>query len=223
MYGPEDFATEFGVSRETLAALKHYDEALLAAQLNLISKNTVADRWERHFRDSAQLARFLPDSAIEIVDLGSGAGFPGLVLAAMGKESGWRVTLVESIQKKARFLRETAASMALSNVLVIPERIESITISPPDFITARALASLVKLLGYAHEIADKNTICLFPKGQDVVGELTEAAKYWHMDVEQVPSMTSTESSILICRNLKPKPDKRAAAKGFSKSGGSHKR
>ena len=223
MYGPEDFAAEFDVSRETMDAFQRYDEALLSAQLNLISKNTVPDRWERHFRDSAQLVKFLPSGRAEIIDLGSGAGFPGLVLAAMGKENGWRLSLVESIQKKARFLRETAEKMGLDNVSVIPERIESITISVPDFITARALASLVKLLGYADEIADKNTVCIFPKGQDVVGELTEAAKYWHMDVEQSPSMTSPESSILICRNLKPKQDMKSVSKNSGRGGGARKR
>jgi 16S rRNA (guanine527-N7)-methyltransferase len=223
MYGPAEFAAEFAVSRETMEALARYDEALLAAQLNLISRNTVAERWERHFRDSAQLLTILPEGRADIVDLGSGAGFPGLVLAAMGKEKGWRVTLVESIGKKARFLSETAAAMALDNVAVIPERIESITISPPDVITARALSSLVNLIGYAYEIADKNTVCIFPKGQDVVGELTEAAKYWHMDVEQSPSITNAQSTILVCRNLRPRAGSKPARGGSGKPGASRKR
>ena len=96
--------------------------------------------------------------------------------------------------------------MGLKNVTVIPQRVESITILPPDFITARALASLDKLCRYAHEIAGKNTICIFPKGQDVGSELTAAAKCWHMDVKKTPSMTNPESSILLISNLAPRKD-----------------
>lgn len=211
-YGPEDFAAEYGVSRETLDRLLAFDAVLLdwSSRHNLIARSTIADRWERHYRDSAQLFALVPAQAKTLVDLGSGAGFPGLVLAAMGAERGLKVSLVESIGKKAAFLTAAIEAMGLDNARVIPQRIESITISPPDAVTARALAQLDKLLVYAHEISNENTVLIFPKGQDVEDELTEAAKSWHMSLEKRPSVTSPGSAILVIRNLKPKGARRSS-------------
>lgn len=212
---PEEFAAAARVSRETLARLEKYDAVLMdwSARHNLVARSTLPDRWRRHFLDSAQLYPLIPAGARTLVDLGSGAGFPGLVLAAMGAESGLSATLIESTRKKAAFLRAAAGAMGLANVSVIPERIESIAISPPDVITARALASLAKLLAYAHEIAGENTVCLFLKGQDVEDELTEAAKSWQMDVVSHPSMTSAGSVILEVRNIAPRGARPGAFKG----------
>lgn len=203
---PEGFAAAANVSRETLDRLLAFDALLLerSAKMNLVARSTLEDRWRRHYLDSAQLFALLPAGAKSLVDLGSGAGFPGLVLAAMGAQSGLSVLLVESTKKKAAFLTEAAAAMGLSNVSVIPERIESITISPPDAITARALASLAKLLAYAHEIAGQKTRCLFLKGQDVEAELTEAAKSWHMEVKTHPSATSAGSGVLEIASFAPR-------------------
>ncbi|OFX01043.1 MAG: 16S rRNA (guanine(527)-N(7))-methyltransferase RsmG [Alphaproteobacteria bacterium RIFCSPHIGHO2_12_FULL_63_12] len=211
-YGPAEFAAEYDVSRETLRRLTAYDAVLLdwSARHNLIARSTIEDRWDRHYRDSAQLFALIPEKAATLVDLGSGAGFPGLVLAAMGAERGLKVSLVESVGKKAAFLAAAAEAMRLSNLEVIPQRIESITISPPDVVTARALAQIEKLLGYAHEIADEKTVLIFPKGQDVEAELTAAAKSWHISVEKRPSVTSPGSTILVIRNLRPKAAQRPA-------------
>jgi 16S rRNA (guanine527-N7)-methyltransferase len=205
-YGPDEFAAEYGVSRETLDRLKAYDELLLdwSSRHNLIARSTIEDRWARHYRDSAQLDALLPADAKSLVDLGSGAGFPGLVLAALGAPRGLQVALVESIGKKAAFLDEAIRATALGNVRVLPQRIESITIPPPDVATARAVAHLDKLLAYADEFADENTVLIFPKGQDVEGELTEAAKSWHMKVDRRPSVTSPGSTILVIRDFRPK-------------------
>lgn len=203
---PAAFAEASGVSRETLARLEAYDALLLerSAQHNLVARSTLDDRWRRHFLDSAQLFPLIPASATRLVDMGSGAGFPGLVLAAMGAERGLKVSLIESTGKKAAFLREAAKAMRLGNVSVIPQRIESTTFSvAPEVITARALASLAKLVGYAYGIAGKNTLCLFLKGQDVEGELTEAAKSWHMDVKRIASVTSPDSAVLAISRLRP--------------------
>ncbi|MEZ5921808.1 MAG: 16S rRNA (guanine(527)-N(7))-methyltransferase RsmG [Parvularculaceae bacterium] len=205
-YGSDEFAAEFGASREVMDRLAAYDAALLdwSSRMNLIARSTIEDRWARHYRDSAQLFELLPAGAKSLVDLGSGAGFPGLVLAAMGAEKGLKTTLIESTGKKAAFLRAAAEAMSITNLEVVPQRIESITISPPDVVTARALAQLGKLLSYAHEIASEKTVLIFPKGQDIAGELTDAAKYWHMSVEQKPSKTSPGSTILVIRNLRAK-------------------
>lgn len=202
----EEFAAAANVSRETLARLKAYDALLLdwAGRHNLVARSTLPDRWRRHFLDSAQLYPLIPAAAKSLVDLGSGAGFPGLVLAAMGAERGLRAALVESTGKKAAFLRAAIAAMGLDNVAVIPQRIESITISPPDVITARALARLDKLLRYAHGIAGKSTLCLFLKGQDVEDELTEAAKSWHMKIARTASFTNPGSTVLAISAVAPR-------------------
>ena len=205
-YGRDEFAREFAVSRETMARLDAFDAQLIDAsgRHNLIARSTIEQRWDRHFRDSAQLWRYFPPQARAFADIGSGAGFPGLVLAALGEERGISATLIESVGKKAAFLVEAANAMGLSNVRVIPDRIERFSGPAPDVITARALAPLVKLLGYAAGMASKNTLLIAPKGQDVEGELTEAAKYWHMELEREPSLTNPGSTILLVRQIRPK-------------------
>lgn len=211
-YTPEDFAREYDVSRETLRRLTAFDATLLdwSSRMNLIARSTIEDRWNRHYRDSAQLFAIVPEGARSLVDLGSGAGFPGLVLAAMGAERGLCVTLVESIGKKAAFLLAAIEAMGLSNARVLPQRIEGIAISPPDVVTARALAQLEKLLSYAAEFAGEKTVLVFPKGQDVEAELTGAAKSWHMEVEKRPSVTSLRSTILVIRHLRPRAPKQGS-------------
>ena len=202
---PQEFAAAAGVSRETLARLEKYDALLLdwSARMNLVARATLPDRWRRHFLDSAQLFPLIPAGATTLADLGSGAGFPGLVLAAMGEERGLHVTLVEATRKKAAFLSAAAEAMRLKNVSVIPERLESITISPPDVIVARAFARLEKLLAYAREIAGEKTVCFFLKGQDIEVELTETAKSWHIEATNYPSATSAGSTILAVRQFAP--------------------
>jgi 16S rRNA (guanine527-N7)-methyltransferase len=175
---------------------------------NLIARSTIDDRWDRHYFDSAQLADLLPRDIASLVDLGSGAGFPGLILAAMLMDQGVRVTLIESTGKKAAFLNAAASEMGLTNIAVIPERIESVKLpSPPDIVTARALARLDKVLAYGYGIAGKNTRYLLFKGQDVEGELTQAAKSWHMEVTRHPSRTSPDGTILEIGNLQRATDR----------------
>jgi len=173
-----------------------------AARHNLIARSTIEDRWRRHYLDSAQLAPLLPANAKTIADLGSGAGFPGLVLAAMLAEKDVCVTLIESTGKKAAFLNAAAEAMAVSNITVMPARIEQARPpSRPHIITARALARLPKLLAYAHEIGGETARSFLHKGQDVEGELTEATKSWHMEVIRHPSQTCEGAVILEIGNL----------------------
>jgi len=202
---PEEFAAAANVSRETLERLKAMDRVLIdwSSRHNLVARSTMDERWRRHYLDAAQIAPLLPKDAKTLVDLGSGAGFPGLVLAAMLAEKDVHVTLIESTGKKAAFLSEAGRAMGLQNLQVIPARIEAVKLpSPPDIITARALARLDKLLGYGHGIAGKNTKYFFAKGQDVEGELTQAAKSWHMEVIRHPSITSPDGTILEIGNLR---------------------
>lgn len=207
---PEDFAARANVSRETLERLQAFDALLLetAAHTNLIARSTIDDRWSRHYLDSAQLFPLLPAGARTLVDLGSGAGFPGLVLAALGADEkaghGLSVTLVESTGKKASFLEAASSAMGLSNVTVLPQRIEAVSVAPPDAITARALSATRKLCAYVHGIAGRNTTLLFPKGAKAEEELTAALKSWRMDVSRHPSLTDENATIFEIKNLVPR-------------------
>ncbi|MEM9496183.1 MAG: 16S rRNA (guanine(527)-N(7))-methyltransferase RsmG [Pseudomonadota bacterium] len=198
------------VSRETSERLAAYDATFLdwASRINLVARSTIEDRWRRHYLDSAQIAPLIltsvrrPESPRRIVDIGSGAGFPGLVIAALLAEKNVHVTLIESTGKKAAFLAAAAEAMGLENVQVIPARIESVRLSEtPDVITARALANLSKLLGYGAGLQGKNTKYVLLKGQDVGLELTEAAKSWQMEVVRHQSVTHPGGVILEIGNV----------------------
>jgi 16S rRNA (guanine527-N7)-methyltransferase len=203
-FGPEDFAARTGVSRETLARLKAYADLLLDwnARHNLVARSTLPDLWHRHFWDSAQLAPLIPENARTLADLGSGAGFPGLVLAAM--RPGLAVTCHESIAKKCVFLRTAAERMGLQ-VAIENARIEDLPRKTYDVVTARALAPLPLLLTYARPLTGPNSVCLFLKGQNLGSELTEAHKSWKMEASQVPSQTDPSGAILVVRKLVPAP------------------
>jgi 16S rRNA (guanine527-N7)-methyltransferase len=165
-FGPAEFAARTGVSRETLARLKAYADILADwnARHNLVAKSTLPDLWRRHFWDSAQLAPLIPDTARTLADLGSGAGFPGLVLTVMLPRLA--VTLHEATAKKCAFLRAAAERMGVP-VTIQNARLEDLPPHPFDVVTARALAPLPKLLGYAQNFVGPNSVCLFSKGQNV--------------------------------------------------------
>lgn len=192
---PDDFRTRTGASADVMARLIAY-AALLEkwqARINLVGPKTLPDLWQRHMLDSAQLYSHAPAGAHRWIDLGSGAGFPGLVLAAMGAPD---VTLVESDNRKAAFLREAARAMGIA-VAVEARRIETITLPPADVITARALAPLTQLLAFAARLRKEGTVCLFPKGLDVENELTEATKSWKIAYRLVPSITDAAARIVF--------------------------
>jgi 16S rRNA (guanine527-N7)-methyltransferase len=202
-FGPEAFARAAGVSHETLARLKAY-VGLLAdwnARHNLVSKNSLEDVWRRHVWDSAQLLRFVPDSANSLVDLGSGAGFPGLVLAVLLRERpGFKTVLYESIAKKCTFLIAAAERMQIA-VEVRNARMEEARPEPFDLVTARACAPLTRLLGYARPFQGPRTINLFLKGQNVEAELTEARTSWKLNAVRRESLTDPSGAILEIRDI----------------------
>lgn len=201
-FGPDDFAACAHISRETLAHLKLY-AGMLAEwnnRQNLVSRASLNEMWLRHFWDSAQLAEFVPARAKSLVDLGSGAGFPGLVLAELLRDRAIDVVLYESTQKKRNFLETVARRLNLT-VAVRAERIETATPEIFDVIVARALAPLDKLLAYAQRFWGPNTTGLFLKGQNMVPELTEAHKYWKMMLQKYPSRTSDTGVVLEIRKL----------------------
>ena len=202
-FGPEEFASKTGVSRETLARFKAYADLLADwnARHNLVAKSTLPDLWHRHFWDSAQLAPHIPVQARSLADLGSGAGFPGLVLALL--RPNLTVTLHEATTKKCAFLQAVADRVG-AKISIRNSRLEDLLPQAFDVVTARALAPLPQLLQYAYPFTDPNSVCLFLKGQNVGAELTEAHKYWSMEASQVPSQTEPSAAIVTVRKLGPR-------------------
>ncbi len=189
------------VSRETAARLDRFVALLLEwqARTNLIAASTIPTLWTRHIADSLQLLPLAPQ-ARHWVDLGTGGGFPGLVLAiALADQPGATVHLVESNQKKAAFLREAARQTGVA-AQVHAVRIEEFVHThrgPADVVTARALAPLTVLLDLAAPLLKTGAQALFLKGQDVEAELTEAAKCWNIKARIVPSRTEPSSGIVV--------------------------
>jgi 16S rRNA (guanine527-N7)-methyltransferase len=187
------------VSRETNERLALY-AALLRAwnpKINLVSRQTLADLETRHFFDSAQLLELAPAHSTTWADLGSGGGFPGLVIAilAADRRPALHVTLVESDQRKAVFLR-TVAQRAGVSVTVLADRIENIPPLGTDVLSARALAPLATLLDHANRHLRPGGTALFPKGATWRAEVDEALERWRFDCENLPSATSPDGAIL---------------------------
>ncbi|MCE9523743.1 MAG: 16S rRNA (guanine(527)-N(7))-methyltransferase RsmG [Alphaproteobacteria bacterium] len=204
-YGPLDFARDTGVPRETLSRLSTYVNLLVERNenLNLVAPSTLPHVWRRHVLDSAQLVPLILPHATTIVDLGSGAGFPGLVLAIMlSDRPGPSVHLIEATQKKCRFLEEViAATMAPAQVHWT--RAEQIKGLKADVVTARALAPLNGLLRLAHPFFGPSTTGLFLKGRSLNDELTQAGKSWKLVATPIPSQSDPSGSILRVTGLSP--------------------
>ena len=177
---------------ERLAA---YRDLLLRwnATINLVAGRTAAELDRRHIADSLQLVTLLPSEGA-IADLGSGGGLPGIVIAAALPDRD--VHLVESDRRKAAFLVEAAATLKLPRVRVHPQRIEQAKLPPLSAITARALAPLDVLLGFAAEFLAPGGIAVFPKGRTAEQELTSAAAHWHFNATRFESRTDPEATIL---------------------------
>ena len=200
--GREQFLREMlqlgiDVSRETgdrlealVITLERWQKAI-----NLVSRTTMGDVWRRHVLDSAQLKPLIPAEAKTLVDLGSGAGFPGLVVAALRPDLA--VTLIESDARKAAFLGEAARRMTLEKPpKIVIGRIEAVAPTPADVITARALASLGQLLAWADRHRTDTAICLFHKGKGWQAEITEAMKDWDIPLQTFNSVTDLDAVIL---------------------------
>lgn len=204
----DDFAAAFPVSHETVARLKTYAELLQHWQrvVNLVGPDTMPDLWHRHFADCAQL-RDLAPGARTWLDLGAGAGFPGLVIAVLlANQNGAMVHLVESNARKCAFLHEVARATG-APVTIHHARIETLEfgrdIPIPEVVTARALAPLERLLELAHPFWAPTTQALFPKGRRVESELTAARRRWRFDVQLHASRTDPHGRIVGLRTVAP--------------------
>jgi 16S rRNA (guanine527-N7)-methyltransferase len=192
-------AEALGVSRETRGRLAQYVDLLRQwnARVNLVSRLSLDDAWRRHVLDSAQLFPLIPEKARVLVDLGSGAGFPGLVLAILGVPE---VHLIESDARKCAFLRE-AARVTETSVSIHAQRIEAMAPLAADVITARALASLPDLLDLAVPFLQPHTMCVFLKGKNAAEELRQARLRRQMKERVVPSRTDPDASVVIIEQV----------------------
>lgn len=208
--GPEAFATRFDVSRETIEKLVTYEALLKQWQnaVNLVAASTLDQIWQRHFTDSAQLLEQIPPDARRLADLGSGAGFPGLVLAILladaGRNQSVAITLIESDQRKAAFLREVVRSVDIP-VDIVSTRIEhSATLEAircVDVVTARALARLQRLFELSIPLVGPDTVCLFLKGRGAIAEIEEARRGFTFESALLQSQTDPEARLVVVRHL----------------------
>ena len=216
----QDFASAFDVSRETVDRLGLYADLLRQWQkaVNLVAPSTLDDIWHRHFADSAQIMALAKDHPGSWLDIGSGGGFPALVVAILSLDPAFappagtparHLTLVESIAKKCAFLSDVARRTGVAQVVdILSVRVETLptraNLAPPAVISARALAALDKLLALSAPLFGPSTIGLFLKGQGAETEIAEARKAWDFEVDLVPSRTEPAGRIVVVRRLAPK-------------------
>ena len=200
----ERFMEKYNVSRETFLKLKTYEACLHEWQnkFNLVSNASLENAWQRHFEDSVQLFKFIPTSARTILDFGSGAGFPALVLAIMAQEKlpQLKVKLIESIKKKTLYLN-TVKELCQLNVDVVNDRIENLPAQKVDVITSRAMCNLNDLLKYSLRFTTKQTLMIFPKGRSYQEELDEARRNWKFDCRIEKNEVSDDGVILLINHL----------------------
>jgi 16S rRNA (guanine527-N7)-methyltransferase len=193
------------VSRETESKLQAYDAMLHKWQkaVNIVSPSTLSDSLNRHFVDSLQILPLLPQGTKTLYDLGSGGGFPGMVLAIAAPEI--KVSLIESDRKKCSFLSNVSRETN-SPATVVNERIEKLSLPAPDVVTARALADLTLLFTWCQNWAEQNPnlTLLLPKGRNAAQEIMQAKERFDFEYKEIPSKTSAESAIIIVYKLRAK-------------------
>ncbi|HEY0112307.1 MAG TPA: 16S rRNA (guanine(527)-N(7))-methyltransferase RsmG [Allosphingosinicella sp.] len=193
------------VPRETLERLESF-EALLRKEnerQNLVSRSSLEMLWSRHILDSAQITRFAPVEASKWLDLGTGAGFPGLIVPLVSKA---HVTLVESRRLRTDFLQRAAAVLGIEAwVEIICARLETAEARRFDVISARAFAPLDKLLSLAHRFSTEKTVWILPKGRNAQSELDAARSSWQGDFRLEPSLTDPDARIIVASRVRRKP------------------
>jgi len=194
------------VSRETIERLEAFAALTTkwTPKINLIAKGTLGGLWDRHIVDSAQIYQLAPQGFAKWVDLGSGGGFPGIVVAAIAKERqpGAQFTLIESDQRKCAFLRTAARELDL-NVTILASRIEDAPPQSADIVSARALASLSTLLPLIRRHLDQDGRALVHKGRQAAQEVAAARGFWSFDLEDHPSITDPDARLLDIRRILP--------------------
>lgn len=193
------------VSRETIERLELFQDQLIKwnRSINLVSRSTIDQFWDRHVVDSAQLLSFCDHPAKKWVDLGSGGGLPGIVISTILKERSpsTKIVLIESDRRKSSFLLQMKVMLKL-NIDVLPKRILDVSCQQTEFVSARALAPLNDLLGFMKHHGHADSIGVFPKGRTYMEEIENAKRRWEFDWEAYTSETDPEAKILKVTNLK---------------------
>lgn len=205
-FGPEEAIRLTGVSRETLERVRSYLAVLdqWRERINLIGPGEGRHLWRRHVLDSLQLIEYISQDDLNVADLGSGSGFPGLVIAcALAERPGASVTLVEKSPRKSEFLEAAIAAQGLP-ARVLNVRIEDAPRQKFDLVTARALAPLPKLLGYAYGWLKPSGKALLMKGRDVEAEVAEARRSWTFEMSDRASLSSPEGRVLRLSSIAPR-------------------
>ncbi len=199
--------TRMDVSRETIARLEQYIALLFdeMGRQNLIAESTRSHVWARHIVDSAQLLPLAPtenERGRGWIDLGSGAGLPGIVIAILSR---WNVILVESRRKRVDFLTHVVESLRLDNVEIVGGRVETLNINiPAAVISARAFAPMAKLFASSHHLADAKTFWLLPKGKSWQSDIDDASMQWHGMFHVEHSVTDPDSAVVVARSVRRK-------------------
>jgi len=193
------------VSRETIEKLTDFQSFLLEHNLkyNLVSKNQTDKIWMRHIHDSLRILNFLElNKSMQILDIGSGGGFPAIPLAIATEKHSLKYTLCESITKKSNFLNLSIELLKLSNTQVINDRVENLKNIKFDVITCRAVSKLNKIFTYSHHLTKQNTVFLLHKGINIVEEINDATKYWFFEHELIKNELEEGSFIVKINKLK---------------------
>ena len=204
----DNFCKIIQVSRETISSLKKYEEYIIDynTRINLVGKSTINNIWERHFLDSAQVIDFIDKNINKITDVGTGAGFPGIVLSILAKNKNLnvKIDLIEKSPKKSNFLKKVIKDLDLNvsvtnkNILDIENKINS------DLIVSRAFKPLAEILKIFHEKAENYKKILLFLGKTGKNQLLQASKIWDIEYKQSISVTSGDSLILEIKNFKKK-------------------
>ena len=197
-----DIVSEFVLNKTQVDKVDFYLSSIIRhnKHTNLIGKSTIENIWERHVLDCLQLTKHITDKKLKILDLGTGAGLPGILLSIVGYQ---RVLMVDSVKKKTDFVRTIIKELSLT-AKIQNKRIEKPPISQHDIIVSRALAPLVKLLTYARMYSNKKTTSFFLKGRNVISEVDMAAKVYFFEFEKIKSLSSDDGCVLKINNIRNK-------------------
>jgi len=197
-----DIVSEFVLNKTQVDKLDFYLSSIIKhnKHTNLIGKSTIENIWDRHVLDCLQLTKHITNKKLRIIDLGTGAGLPGILLSITGYQ---KILMVDSVKKKTDFVRKIIKDLSLT-AKIQNKRIENPPTSQHDIVVSRALAPLVKLLTYARMYSNKNTTSLFLKGKNAISEIDIASKKFFFEFEKIKSLSSDEGCILKINNIKVK-------------------
>jgi len=197
-----DIVSEFDLNKTQVDKIDFYLSYLIEhnKHTNLVGKSTIENIWDRHVLDCLQLTKYIINKKLKILDLGTGAGLPGVLFSIAGYQ---KVLMVDSVKKKTDFVRKIIKELSLT-AKIQNKRIEKTPTSQHDIIVSRALAPLVKLLTYARMYSNKNTTSLFLKGRNAISEIDIASKVYFFEFEKIKSLSSNDGCVLKINNIRNK-------------------